>query len=508
MPNEFPRRQYTRRDALRWAGTAAMATTFLPMTGRHRLWSHPAGTKLQMRTLGRTGREVATFGLAGGNKVMWETPDNEAERIVVKAVRAGINYLETANNYQLSQLNYGKAFRTLNLIPGQPGYDSNLRARLFVATKTALRQSIIRDGSQPMGRSSGGGTTCIDDLKRALTQMFGDGKGYIPEGAYLDLMQVHTLTHDEQVDAIYEGLDNPEDKSLPRVGALAGLLDFRDGTNLTGLNPEHKKWIRHIGITGHENPAVHMYAIRRDTKNILDTLLVAVNPNDVRYFCHQTNSIPVAAAKNMGLIGMKVFADGVMYGLEPRYAHQPGQSVPTVGQKGKVDYQDFLHYTLSPKGMSTLVTGIGLIDPNDDPENDQIVANLAACQNAEPLSDQRKRDLEQQVAALHGTQTNFFQRPSSGFQPPRKVEVNRMGEGQGVEIAWHTAYAAGDPIVRYEVYRRHERIATVPFEPQVNEKPFTVVDKDAPGGHMGGLWYKVRAVDAGGAVVDSVSVRG
>ncbi|MEX2301344.1 MAG: aldo/keto reductase [Bryobacterales bacterium] len=503
MPKTF-----TRRDAMRWAGGAAMAATFLPMGGRYRVWSHPAANKLQTRVLGRTGREVTTFGLAGGNKVMWESSEDEAVKIVVKAVRAGMTYLETANNYQLSQANYGKAFRVLNLIPGEPGYDSNLRARLFLATKSGLRQSIIRDGAKPLGNSQGGGTTCIDDLKRSLTQFFGDGKGHIPEGAYLDLMQVHSLTHDEHVDAVYEGLNNPGDKSLPRVGALAGLLDFRDGTNLTGLNPEHKKWIRHIGITGHENPAVHMYAMRRDTKNILDTLLVVVNPNDVRYFCHQTNSIPVAAAKNMGLIGMKVFADGAMYGLEPRYASRPGQSVLSVGQKGKVAFQDFLHYTLSPKGMSTLITGIGLIDSNDDPERDQIVANLAACQTAEPLSAQRKRDIEEQVAALHGTQTNFFQRPSSGFQPPQDVVVKGLGEKNGNEISWHTAYAAGEPIVRYEVYRRHERIAAMPFEPQISEQPFRVVDKDAPGGHSGGVWYRVRAVDAAGQTVDSLSVRG
>lgn len=501
------RTTFTRRDALRWAGAAAMATTFLPLGGRHRLWSHPAGNKLQTRVLGRTGREVTTFGLAGGNKVMWDQPGGEAVKIVVKAVRAGMTYLETANNYQLSQANYGKAFRILNLIPGEPGYDSNLRARLFVATKTGLRQSIIRDGSKPLGSSQGGGTTCIDDLKRSLTQFFGDGKGHIPEGAYLDLMQIHSLTHDEHVDAVYEGLDNPADKALSRVGALAGLLDFRDGTNLTGLNPDHKKWIRHIGITGHENPSVHMYAMRRDTKNILDTLLVAVNPNDVRYFCHQTNSIPVAAAKNMGLIGMKVFADGVMYGLEPRYASQPGQSVLSVGKKDKVPFGDFLQYSLSPKGMSTIITGIGLMDDNADPQNDQLVANLATCQTAEPLSAQRKRDIEDQVAALHGTQTNFFQRPSSGFQPPQKVEAKRLGDKSGVEISWHTAYAAGDPIVRYEVYRRQDRIAAMPFEPQVSEKPFSVVDKDAPAGHSGGLWYRVRAVDAAGQMADSISAR-
>jgi DNA-binding NarL/FixJ family response regulator len=95
-----------------------MATTFLPLSGRYGAWAHPAEQKLQTRVLGRTGREVTTFGLAGGNKVMWEQPGDEATQIVVKAVRAGMTYLETANNYQLSQINYGKAFRILNLIPG------------------------------------------------------------------------------------------------------------------------------------------------------------------------------------------------------------------------------------------------------------------------------------------------------------------------------------------------------------------------------------------------------
>lgn len=493
---------FTRREI-------AMATTFLPMAGQYRLWSHPVdSSKLVTRKLGRTGREVTTFGLAGGNKVMWDLPGDEGVEIVVKAIRHGVTYLETANNYQLSQRNYNKAFRILNLIPGERGYDHNLRGRVFLATKTGLRYSVIRDGSKPMGRSSGeGATTCIDDLMRSLTQFFGDGKGYIPDGAYIDLMQIHFLSHEREVDAIYEGLDNSSDKSLPRIGAIAGLLDFRDGTNHTGVNPGHKKYIRHIGITGHENAQAHMAAIRRDTRNVIDTLLVAINPNDRHNFCHQTNSVPVAAAKGMGIIGMKVFADGVMYGLERKYASKPGQSVLTVGQKGKVPHQDFLQYTLSGEGVSTLITGIGLIDRSNDPSRDQVLANLEACQIRENLSPEQRRRIEERTASLHGTDTNFFQRPACGMLPPQKVAVSQNAAGAPVNVSWHTAYAAGERFVRYEVYRRNDKLAAIPWKPQISEDPFTYTDTAAPAGDAGGVWYKVRAVDASGAFVDSMSVK-
>ncbi len=480
---------FTRRDALRWASSASMATTFLPMSGRNALWAHPAGNRLLTRPLGRTGREVTTFGLAGGNKVMWDLPGDEGVEIVVKAVRMGLTFLETANNYQLSQRNYHKAFRILNLIPGEPGYDQSLRGRLFLATKTGLRSAVIRDGSKPVGRSAGGGATCVDDLMRSLTQFFGDGKGYIPEGAYIDLMQIHSLTHESEVDVIYEGLENPGDKSRPRIGAIAGLADFRDGTNLTGLNPGHKRYIRHLGITGHENPTVHMAAIRRDSRNHLDTLLVAINPNDRHYFCHQTNSVPVAAAKGMGIIGMKIFADGVMYGLERKFAGTPGQSVLSVGKPGKVSYEDFLQYSLSVAGVSTVIAGIGLIDKAGDPGRDQLVANLSACQLRDPMPRSRRSDIESRVAGLHGTDTNFFQRTASGLIPPGSVTVERAPAGGVVKVSWSTAYAAGDPIDRYEIYRREDRIATIPFAPQTTDLPFSLSDNAVPAGSSGGLYY-------------------
>jgi aryl-alcohol dehydrogenase-like predicted oxidoreductase len=477
------------------------------MAGRFQTWAHPVTQKLATRPLGHTGREVTTFGLAGGNKVMWDLPGDEGVEIVVKAVRMGLTYLETANNYQLSQSNYGKAFRILNLIPGEPGYDSALRGRLFLATKTGLRTGLVRGDAKPVGTSAGGGKTCVDDLMRSLTQFFGDGKGYIPEGAYIDLMQIHSLQRESDVDAVFEGIDKPGDPALPRVGTLPTLIDFRDGTNLTGLNPKHKKYIRHIGITGHENPTAHMYAMRRDKRNDLQTLLVAMNPNDRHNFCHQTNSIPVAAAKGMGIIGMKIFADGVMYGLEKKYASKPGQSVLSIGQPGKVPHSDFLQYSLSIPGVSTLITGIGLIDKSEDPSRDQIAANLLACQMTEPLSDSRRGKIEARVSEVHGIDTNFFQRPSSGLLAPETVRLERNNGVPGVTIEWSTAYASGEPIAHYDIYRSNDRIGSMPYQPQTTEAPFSFTDTAGPGGNPTGSYYRIRTVDVTGRYVDSISVR-
>ena len=86
----------------------------------------------------------------------------------------------------------------------------------------------------------------VDDLKRTLTQVFGDGEGIYPEGAYLDMILIHTLHNSAEVDVLYEGLETLLDPE-GHFGALVALRDFRDGTNLTGMNPRNEKLIRHIG---------------------------------------------------------------------------------------------------------------------------------------------------------------------------------------------------------------------------------------------------------------------
>jgi hypothetical protein len=102
--------------------------------------------------------------------------------------------------------------------------------------------------------------------------------------------------------AVYEGLAKP-DPRMETIAALAALADYRDGTNLTGLNPKEEKLIRHIGFSGHHSPPVMIEMIQRDERFLLEGMLVAINANDRLQFNMQYNVIPVAHARKTALVG-------------------------------------------------------------------------------------------------------------------------------------------------------------------------------------------------------------
>jgi len=479
-----------RRQFLRYTSFAIAGTLGVPLISCNRV----EVTKLATRTLGRTGFEVTTLGLGGQASIQWTPEDVDPVSIILKAVESGINYLDTSNVYGPSQENFGRAFRTLNLVPGLPGYDEKKRRSLFLASKTMIRYAKGTNLGRRRGWSQGPPESlAVDDLKRTLSTIFGDGRGSYPKGAYLDLFQIHNLNTMEEIDGIYTGYAQPDPKA-EEIGALAALIDFRDGTNLTGLNPGEEKLIRHIGITGHFSSPVMIECLQRDTREIIDTMLIAINANDRRYLNHQYNAIPVAKAKNIGLIAMKVFADGAMYTKEPRWSRTPEDVVRIVGTD-KLPSRPLIEYSLTTPGIATAIIGIGQI--NSDPKQCQLEQNLSAAQvEAESFSQTDREEIEKLALGARGGETNWFQVARQPLGVPREVgaEIRKRGDQTVVRISWQTAYAADSPIDHYEILQSGQPVGSVDHAPQTTRDPFVFeATLDAPRGT-----FQVVTVDQAG----------
>jgi aryl-alcohol dehydrogenase-like predicted oxidoreductase len=446
--------------------------------------------------MGRLNFEGTTLGLGGQASLQWTSPDVDPVKIILKAFDLGVNYYDTSNVYGPSQSNYGKAFRELHLIPGQPDYQESKRRSFFLNSKTMLRFGKGGWKKDGLWNWSDGApdSHANDDIKRTLSLIFGDGKGSYPQGAYLDMVMAHAVESQADIDALYEGYEHPDPKA-EHIGALAMLIDYRDGTNFTGLNPKEEKLIRHIGFSGHASPATMMEMIQRDTRGVLDGMLVAINANDRLHFSMQCNVIPVAAANNMGIIAMKVFADGAMYTKPATFTSRPDMVFRKVGSE-TLPSRRLVEYALTTPGIHTAIIGTGQIDTN--PALCQLQQNLSAAQikpNSLSISD--RRDIEKLARTAKDGKTNYFQKPAQDLGAPRspKIEQEMRDRKRTVQLKWETAYAGDEPIVRYEIWRDDQKTGQVAHKPQINRTPFvfkeTLSDKAA---HR----YRIATIDAAG----------
>jgi len=487
----LPQKQnISRRQFLETATLASVALS----VGPYFTFGRTAVTTPMKRSMGRLAFEATTLGLGGQASLQWTPADVDPEKIILKAFDLGVNYFDTSNAYGPSQGNLGKAFRQLHLIPGESGYDEARRRSIFLTSKTGLRWAKGGWTKEGLNSFSNGprGSTAVDDLKRSLTQIFGDGRGYYPPGAQLDMILTHNVTTMEEVEALYEGLEHPDPRA-ENIGALAALRDYRDGTNLTGLNPRQEKLVRHIGFSGHHSPAVMMEMIQRDEHDLLEGMLVAINANDRLNFNMQYNVIPVAAAKNIGLIAMKVFADGAMYGKDATWSHAPEHVIRTVGSES-LPSRRLVEYTLSTPGIHTAIIGTGQID--NDAKLCQLQQNLAAAQiSPAGLSISDRRAIERSTNPVKGGKTNYFQQPFQELTAPRAAlaQQEMRGGKRVVRLQWQTAFAGDEPIAHYEVWRDQERISQVVHRPQISRKPF--VFEDIVSDEFAHT-YRIKTVDA------------
>ncbi len=284
-----------------------------------------AGTvKMPERLLGNTGVKVPIFGLGGAGQTPLSQPGREREAAVQieRAIELGIGYFDTAAEYGPSEENLGKVL---------PPY----RSRLFLATKTSARD---RDGAWR-------------DLEKSLKRLKTDR---------LDLWQLHHVSFKEELDQIFSA-----------KGAIKAIEEAKQ-----------QKIIRFSGITGHHEPAIIVQGWERYP---FDTTLISLNAAEKHHpRSFVTSALPIAKAKNIGVIAMKIPAYGKLF------------------QNGVLDgMHQAMGYTLSLPGVHCCVIAADSVK--------QLEENFKVAQAFQPLNTTEMAALEKRTAAAWEENTFFRQ---------------------------------------------------------------------------------------------------
>jgi aryl-alcohol dehydrogenase-like predicted oxidoreductase len=271
-----------RADFLRW--TAALTGRGLmrgaeavtePLAG---VGKTPGADTLPRRRLGRTSEEVPILGLGG-----WHVGDAGSERaaheLVDAAFAEGIRFLDNAESYHdgRSERWMGRAIASLGV-----------RKEVFLMTKTFNLATRSRVSAQR-------------HLEGSLARLRTD---------YLDLWQLHSVRTVADVD-----------RAFAPGGAMEYLLEMqRQGV------------VRHVGVTGHQDPEANLRALHWFDRGItFDTMQVPVNPVDYHHRSFQRAVLPELVKRDIGVIAMKSSADGRLLraGLcTPEECHRYAWSLP------------------------------------------------------------------------------------------------------------------------------------------------------------------------------------
>ena len=200
---------------------------------------------------------MSAIGLGGWHLGLKTVDEQLAIRIVRSAIDGGINFLDNSWDYNEgeSEKRMGKALRD--------GY----RERAFVMTKID-------------GRSKKEAAKQFDESLKRL------------DVDYIDLVQHHEIIR----------FDDPH-RIFHAEGANAALLEAREAGKL-----------RYIGFTGHKDPRIHLYMLEIAKENgfRFDTVQMPLNVMDAHYRSFEKRVLPELVKLQIGVLGMKSMANGIL----------------------------------------------------------------------------------------------------------------------------------------------------------------------------------------------------
>ena len=273
---------------------------------------------LQTRTLGSTGVEVTILGLGGEGILRTYDYEDDADELINAALDLGVRYFESARAYAGSEGYYGNAL-------------GERRSQVFLTSKSHGRDR----------------RTAMAHLKTTLRNMRTD---------HLDLWQLHDMRNREEIEEVF----SPD-------GAIEAFIEAKE----RGLT-------RFVGVTGHHDPSILKECLERFD---FDTVLIPVNPAEPRRDSFLQEVLPVAVSRNMGIIGMKVYARGLVTRL-PRF-----QSM-----------EPFFRFALS-QPVSTVVIGCDNLS--------QLEENLSFAERFSPMTREESDRLVEEVG-LHADELMYY----------------------------------------------------------------------------------------------------
>lgn len=208
-----------------------------------------AETPMPMTTLGRTGLRVSKIAAGGWDASL--TSVDAGVGIIRRALELGVNFFDSAHTYNQGRSDemYGKAI------------EKSRRSQVILMSKSRTR---TYEGA-------------MKDLEDTLRKM---------NTSYLDLWQCHSVSNAQDVEQI-----------LGPGGALEAFVKAKQQGK-----------VRHIGFTGHHDPAIHVRML--ESFDGWETIQHPVNLVDPHYESFINNVLPKARAKGLGRLAMKSNAMG------------------------------------------------------------------------------------------------------------------------------------------------------------------------------------------------------
>jgi aryl-alcohol dehydrogenase-like predicted oxidoreductase len=244
------------------------------------------------RPLGGTGIQVSAMAL-GGYHLGSATNQQEVNNIVARAMDAGINFFDNAWDY----------------------HNGHSEEVVGTALKGKRQQAIVMTKVCTHGR---GKDVAMQQLEQSLRRLQTD---------YLDLWQIHEVIYENDSDLIF------------RPGGAAEAL----------LQAKQQGKVRAIGFTGHKDPSIHLKMLAQELP--FDTVQMPLNCLDATFRSFETNVLPVAKQRGIGVLGMKSMGGSgeiVVHGAAtPEQALRYAMSLPVSSTISGVDSMDVLEQNLA-----------------------------------------------------------------------------------------------------------------------------------------------------------------